>query len=93
MKSPGDAVSTSISQQAIAEGKITQYLNECTKQTKNFNHYKDRTLFQFPVDSLELYELIMELEELLDIQIDDSVLDGELTIGEIIEIILNPSQQ
>ena len=77
----------------IAEEKITVYLNESTKQNQSFDHYKDRTLFQFPVDSLELYELIMELEDLLDIEIDDFVLDGELTIAEIIAMILAESSQ
>ena len=67
-------VSTPLSPRAIIERKITEYLNESTKQTQDFDHYKDRTLFQFPVDSLELYELIMELEDLLNIEIDDSVL-------------------
>ncbi|MDB4651203.1 phosphopantetheine-binding protein [Synechococcus sp. AH-551-E05] len=41
------------------------------------------------MDSLELYELIMELEDLLNIEIDDSVLDGELTISEITDMILS----
>ena len=79
--------------QGIVEQKITGYLNESTKQTQTFNHYKDRSLIQFPIDSLELYELIMELKDLLNIEIDDSVLDGELTIGEITEMILNTSSQ
>ena len=45
------------------------------------------------MDSLELYELIMELEDLLNIEIDDSVLDGELTIAEITTMILAESSQ
>lgn len=81
-------MNTSPSARTITEEKITLYPNESTKQNQSFDHYKDRTLFQFPVDSLELYELIMELEDLLDIEIDDSVLDGELTIAEIINMIL-----
>ena len=82
-------MSTPLSPRAITERTITGYLNESTKQTEDFDHYKDRTLFQFPVDSLELYELIMELEDLLNIEIDDSVLDGDLTISEITDMILS----
>ena len=82
-------MSTPLSPRAITERKITGYLNESTKQTEDFDHYTDRTLFQFPVDSLELYELIMELEDLLNIEIDDSVLDGDLTISEITDMILS----
>ena len=64
----------------IAQQIVTSYLNDTELKSETFDFYKHKKLGDFAIDSLELFEMIMKVEEALGLEIDDSVLDSDLTI-------------
>lgn len=68
---------------------ISSYLSEVEGVERDPSWYMGRRLRDFPVESLELFELVMKIEDEIGKDVDDSVIDGELTISEIISKILD----
>lgn len=67
----------------IAQQIVVSYLNDTEQKNEGFDFYKNNKLGDFAIESLELFEMIMKLEEALGLEIDDSVLDSDLTIEEL----------
>ena len=73
---------------AKAGNIIADFLNNAEKSDHDYEFYKDKRLGDFAIESLELFEMIMKLEDALSKEIDDSLIDSELTISELMERIL-----
>lgn len=69
----------------LAQQIVTSYLNEAEQRREDFQFYQHKKLGEIAIDSLELFEMIMKIEEVLGAEIDDSVLDSELTIQKLAE--------
>jgi len=74
----------------IAQQIVVSYLNDTERKNEEFDFYKHKKLGDFAIESLELFEMIMKLEEALGLEIDDSVLDSDLTIEELTTKLINP---
>ena len=74
----------------IAQQIVVSYLNETEHKNQGFDFYKDKKLGDFAIESLELFEMIMKLEEALGLEIDDSVIDSDLTIEELTTKLISP---
>ena len=54
------------------------------------NFAPDTMLFEdLPLDSLQLYELVVDLETRYDIHISDEAIEMVQTIGDVVEMIFN----
>lgn len=74
----------------IAQEIVVSYLNDTEQKNEGFDFYKHNKLGDFAIESLELFEMIMKLEEALGLEIDDSVLDSDLTIEELTMKLISP---
>lgn len=67
----------------VAQQILISYLNDSEQKNEGYEFYKLSKLGDFAIESLEMFEMIMKIEEALGIEIDDSVIDSELTIEEL----------
>jgi acyl carrier protein len=74
----------------IAQQIVVSYLNDTEQKNEAFDFYKYKKLGDFAIDSLELFEMIMKVEEVLGLAIDDSVIDSDLTIEELTIKLISP---
>ena len=68
----------------LAQQIVVSFLNDTENKSENYQFYRGMKLGDFAIESLELFEMIMKLEEVLGVEIDDSVIDSELHIDDLI---------
>ncbi len=66
---------------------ITDMLSELLDMKKTV-FFEDTMIFEeLPLDSLQLYELVVDLEERFDIQISDEAIEKICSIGDVVDMI------
>ena len=71
------------------ENIIEQYINESRAQKVEYKDIKDSRLSDFEIESLELFEMLLAIEEIIGKEIPDSILSAEIKIGELVAKILD----
>lgn len=64
---------------------ITQYINDSQDYKKEFIQIADHKLSDFQIESLELFEMLIAIEEIIDKEIPDNILSAEVTIRELVD--------
>ena len=75
----------------FVEGMILDYLRSLATGEQPREFYLERTLNDFPVESLELFELMMQIEDAIGVDVSDDVLDASLTVSMIVDRICSQS--
>jgi acyl carrier protein len=65
-------------------------LNDTEQKSEAFDFYKHKKLGGFVIDSLELFEMIMKVEDVLGLEIDGSIIDSDQAIEELTTKLINP---
>ena len=71
------------------EDIITQYINDNQVKKVEYRDIIDSKLSDFEIESLELFEMLLAIEEVIEKDIPDSILSAEIKIGEIVDKIVN----
>ena len=71
------------------EDIITQYINDNQVRKVEYRDIIDSKLSDFEIESLELFEMLLAIEEVIGKDIPDSILSAEIKIGEIVDKIVN----
>ena len=71
------------------ENTIEQYINDNRAQKVEYKDIKDSRLSDFEIESLELFEMLIAIEEIIGKEIPDSFLSAEIKIGELVDKIVD----
>ena len=71
------------------EDIITQYINDNQVRKVEYRDIIDSKLSDFEIESLELFEMLLAIEEVIGKDIPDSILSAEIKIEEIVDKIVN----
>ena len=71
------------------ENIIEQYINDNRAQKVEYKDIKDSRLSDFEIESLELFEMLLAIEEIISKEIPDSILSAEIKIGELVDKIVD----
>ncbi|MFM7087770.1 MAG: hypothetical protein ACKOXO_12380 [Cyanobium sp.] len=69
----------------LVETRLLDYLRCLENSNREREFYLVRPLNDFPLESLEVFELITEIEEAIAVTVSDEVFDATLTVAEVIE--------
>ena len=83
-------ISVDIQNLQIAQQIVVSCLNDTEQKSEAFDFYKHKKLGDFAIDSLELFEMIMKVEEVIGLEIDDSIIESDLAIEELTTKLINP---
>lgn len=67
---------------------IMKYINESQQSELDYTQVKNKAITDFAIDSLEIFEMLLAIEEAVEIKIPDSIISGEKKIFELIEEIV-----
>ena len=70
------------------ENIIEKYINDNRAQKVEYKDIKDSRLSDFEIESLELFEMLLAIEEIIGKEIPDSILSAEIKIGELVDKIV-----
>ena len=71
------------------ENIIEQYINDNRAQKVEYKDIKDSRLSDFEIESLELFEMLLAIEEIIGKEIPDSILSAEIKIEELVDKIVD----
>lgn len=69
----------------LVETRLLEYLRCLENSNREREFYLARSLNDFPLDSLEVFELITEIEEAIAVTVSDDVFDASLTVAQVID--------
>ena len=75
------------SEKALSREVIFETLSELLDMKKS-DFSEDTMIFEeLPLDSLQLYELVVDLEERFDLQISDEAIEKIRSVGDVVDMI------
>lgn len=67
---------------------IMQYINESQESQLDYSQVKDKVIGDFAIESLEIFEMLLAIEEEIKKEIPDTIISGQKQISQLVDEII-----